>query len=250
MDCKRPWRSGAQPVRLALVRAAAALCASRSRRGVEHPPSAAVPVRRSFRPRLTRRCGREEKNCLAWFRAQAEEQLAGLSPDDPPPTPGSWTRITAVKEVKGEVRRSRCSSPRPQGVLNHCCCLWLQASLSTRKGNKKVAVYDLSLTLAWEGYHAEEETNVKGEWKLSEFVRQPRRLLAVASEQASERAAPPLCAPYGLTTHMRRQAQTMKTSTLSPSPLRERAGRTRRTAGTPKPFVGSSFGRCLASRRT
>jgi len=45
-----------------------------------------------------------------------------------------------------------------------------EASLSTRKGNKKVAVYDLSLTLAWEGFEAEGGTSVKGEWKLAEFA--------------------------------------------------------------------------------
>lgn len=44
------------------------------------------------------------------------------------------------------------------------------ASLSTRKGNKRVAVYDLTLTLSWEGYAAGEETSVKGEWKLAEFA--------------------------------------------------------------------------------
>ena len=31
-------------------------------------------------------------------------------------------------------------------------------------------MYDLTLTLAWEGFHAASETTVKGELKLSEFA--------------------------------------------------------------------------------
>ena len=45
-----------------------------------------------------------------------------------------------------------------------------QASLSTRKGTKKVAVYDLTLTLAWEGYDEATDTSAKGELKVSEFA--------------------------------------------------------------------------------
>jgi len=89
---------------------------------------------------------REEKNCLSWFRAQAESSLTGLAPSQPhAPVPG-WTRITGVKEVKGE------------------------ASVSSRKGGKKLAVYDLQLTLTWEGFDEEAEQSVKGEFKLSEFA--------------------------------------------------------------------------------
>ncbi len=42
--------------------------------------------------------------------------------------------------------------------------------MSTRKGNKKVAVYDLTVTLSWEGSDAASDTSSKGELKVSEFA--------------------------------------------------------------------------------
>jgi len=45
-----------------------------------------------------------------------------------------------------------------------------QASLSTRKGNRKVAVYDLTVTLSWEGHDAASDTAAKGELKVAEFA--------------------------------------------------------------------------------
>ena len=42
--------------------------------------------------------------------------------------------------------------------------------MSTRKGNRKVAVYDLTVTLSWEGYDAASETTAKGDFKIAEFA--------------------------------------------------------------------------------
>ena len=56
-----------------------------------------------------------------------------------------------------------CGDPPPTAT-------YTQASLCTRKGNKKVAVYDLTVTLAWEGAHDGEEGPIAGELKLTEFA--------------------------------------------------------------------------------
>ena len=42
--------------------------------------------------------------------------------------------------------------------------------MSTRKGNRKVAVYDLTVTLSWEGWDAATETTSKGDFKVAEFA--------------------------------------------------------------------------------
>ncbi len=129
------------------------------------------------------RARREEKNCIHWFRQQAEAQLAGLQSQTCPA--GSWTKVTCVKDVKGEVRaatRSFVARARAwrRGSRYECPVARrrsdpgpprpAQASLSTRKGNKKVAVYDLTLTLSWEGFDAALDETCKGELKLSEFA--------------------------------------------------------------------------------
>ncbi len=65
----------------------------------------------------------------------------------------------------------RCAAPRAGAALSRARgALCVQASLSTRKGNKKVAVYDLVLTLEWSGHDAASDTHAKGELKLSEFA--------------------------------------------------------------------------------
>lgn len=48
----------------------------------------------------------------------------------------------------------------------------VQASLNVRKGNKLLAIYDLKLTLAWEGQLAGSEEMVRG---VKEVVRLHRR---------------------------------------------------------------------------
>ena len=96
-----------------------------------------------------------------------------------------WARITALKELKGEVRPpARCgrgsacarrATPRrqlvalrPFGCVAHAARA--QASVSTRKGNRKVAVYDLTVTLSWEGFDPASDTTAKGELKVAEFA--------------------------------------------------------------------------------
>jgi hypothetical protein len=91
-----------------------------------------------------------------------------------------WARITGLKELKGEVRpplRLRCSAPRSRCGAASARVLSrvgsrraAQASVSTRKGNRKVAVYDLTVTLSWEGFDAASDTSAKGELKVSEFA--------------------------------------------------------------------------------
>ncbi len=136
---------------------------------------------------------REEKNCAAWFKTQIEARLCGAEADMP--AEEGWARITAVKELKGDVRappRARCASRAharrraSTAALAHAAlrcstrqrrrltraraARCVQASLSTRKGNKKVAVYDLVLTLEWSGHDTASDTHAKGELKLSEFA--------------------------------------------------------------------------------
>ncbi len=52
------------------------------------------------------------------------------------------------------VGQGKCSRPftvcLPPGTKLPFC-LWLQAFLTVRKGNKKLAVYDLTLVLSWVG---------------------------------------------------------------------------------------------------
>lgn len=52
-----------------------------------------------------------------------------------------------------------------------CLAWWLQAYQTLRKGNKKFAVYDLYVTLEWNGTWVEDgaSTDVTGEVTISEF---------------------------------------------------------------------------------
>ncbi|GFH20082.1 Aha1_N domain-containing protein [Haematococcus lacustris] len=45
-----------------------------------------------------------------------------------------------------------------------------EAAMTTRKGNRKLAVYDLKLTMAWEGTAEGEPAPVKGTVKVEEFA--------------------------------------------------------------------------------
>jgi Activator of Hsp90 ATPase, N-terminal len=123
----------------------------------------------------------EERNCLGAVRSACDTRLPGLGVGD---ASTGWAKITAVKDVKGEVCAGQLYWPVSLGVTpptttplvldaDASAPLLLglrQASLCTRKGGKKLAVYDLQVTLSWEGFDPEEEAVVKGEWKLTEFA--------------------------------------------------------------------------------
>ncbi|KAK9830294.1 hypothetical protein WJX72_010838 [[Myrmecia] bisecta] len=85
----------------------------------------------------------EEKNKVAWSRARLADLLEGL---ESPQEEGVGAQITGVTDLTGE------------------------ALLTIRKGNKKFAVFDLTLTLAWAGRCGEESNEVKGEVKITEFA--------------------------------------------------------------------------------
>ncbi|KAK3270425.1 hypothetical protein CYMTET_21177 [Cymbomonas tetramitiformis] len=84
-----------------------------------------------------------EKNMMTWSKEKIAELFIGL-PAEIAPAEGH-AAISSVKEVKGD------------------------ASLSTRKGNKKVAVYDLNIVLCWEGRVVGEDKKHTGEIKIKEF---------------------------------------------------------------------------------
>ncbi|GAB4814722.1 hypothetical protein N2152v2_001768 [Parachlorella kessleri] len=90
----------------------------------------------------------EEKNRLEWSRQRLAELLEGLAADIDRSI--GEARVTQLKSLTGE------------------------ALLTKRKGNKKFAVFDLKLTLAWEGKwsmeDAENPTVVSGEVSISEFA--------------------------------------------------------------------------------
>eukprot|EP01023_Acetabularia_acetabulum_P021638 TRINITY_DN2139_c0_g1_i3.p1 TRINITY_DN2139_c0_g1~~TRINITY_DN2139_c0_g1_i3.p1 ORF type:complete len:187 (-),score=25.05 TRINITY_DN2139_c0_g1_i3:315-875(-) len=85
----------------------------------------------------------EEVNKLQWCKERLEQLLVGV---------GSCStavdcKITQVVEVKGE------------------------ALLTRRKGNKKFAVYDLSMEMKWEGkFKNKQDKKVKGKISISEFA--------------------------------------------------------------------------------
>ena len=119
---------------------------------------------------------------IHFLRAQIEERVCGKQAAMG--AQEGWARITALKELKGEVRLAprsgrvgacarragawRGTGAAPSGRGAHA--RRAQASVSTRKGNRKVAVYDLTVTLSWEGFDPASDTSAKGELTLSEFA--------------------------------------------------------------------------------
>ena len=89
----------------------------------------------------------QERNCMGWGRERLTELLTGVSFEF-----GNDTTARVVEIVKFDG----------------------DASVTIRKGNKKFAVFDLSVTLKWEGsLGAEGDEDVKavtGEIKLTEFA--------------------------------------------------------------------------------
>mmetsp|Transcript_27428 Transcript_27428/g.87900 ORF Transcript_27428/g.87900 Transcript_27428/m.87900 type:complete len:136 (+) Transcript_27428:354-761(+) len=82
---------------------------------------------------------------MAWSKARLEGLVKGIKAEMSA-MEGS-AEITGLKDITGE------------------------ATLTTRKGNKKFAHYDLTLTLSWEGEAVAEEgtEKVAGELKVTEF---------------------------------------------------------------------------------
>mmetsp|Transcript_2447 Transcript_2447/g.7339 ORF Transcript_2447/g.7339 Transcript_2447/m.7339 type:complete len:165 (+) Transcript_2447:352-846(+) len=87
----------------------------------------------------------EERNRVAWSKQRLGELLAAhsLGPAPVDPALGSAS-VTSVS----------CSG---------------EAYQTLRKGNKKFAVYDLTVTLEWKGKWEESGAEVKGEVKVTEF---------------------------------------------------------------------------------
>mmetsp|Transcript_8598 Transcript_8598/g.18276 ORF Transcript_8598/g.18276 Transcript_8598/m.18276 type:complete len:163 (-) Transcript_8598:1100-1588(-) len=85
----------------------------------------------------------EETSKLEWTKQRLSELLPGLSADLPAEK-GSVT-VTKVKDVAGD------------------------ACITTRKGNRKLPLFDLRITLEVEGQLAGYDSKVTGEYKLEEF---------------------------------------------------------------------------------
>eukprot|EP00898_Chlorokybus_atmophyticus_P003829 jgi/Chlat1/4447/Chrsp29S04399 len=89
-----------------------------------------------------------EKNCKEWSKQRLPELVKGLRAVMDPKE--GYALITGLKSLDGDV------------------------SVNTRKGNKKFAHYDITLTFSWEGQLEHSDTElaslVKGELKLSEFA--------------------------------------------------------------------------------
>mmetsp|Transcript_10383 Transcript_10383/g.12150 ORF Transcript_10383/g.12150 Transcript_10383/m.12150 type:complete len:176 (+) Transcript_10383:104-631(+) len=85
----------------------------------------------------------QEKNYLGWAKTKLNTLFTNMAIEMSPEV--GVCAVTTVKSVTGE------------------------ASISTRKGGKKVAVFDLSFVLTWEGKLAADDKELKGEVKVSEF---------------------------------------------------------------------------------
>ncbi|KAA6426690.1 hypothetical protein WJX79_001968 [Trebouxia sp. C0005] len=87
----------------------------------------------------------EEKNQLGWSKQKLEELLVGLLVDMSAVQGNA--KVTALKDLKGE------------------------ALLTTRKGRKRFAMYDLTVTLTWQGSWVEDDKKqVTGEIIIGEFA--------------------------------------------------------------------------------
>lgn len=84
----------------------------------------------------------QEKNCMGWGRERIAELLTAVTFDLP--NGEGAAHIREISKFEGD------------------------AAVNTRKGNKKFAVFDLSVTCKWEGEC--EGAVVKGEIKLTEFA--------------------------------------------------------------------------------
>jgi len=86
----------------------------------------------------------QEKNCMGWGRERIAELLTAVTFDLP--NGEGAAHIREISKFEGD------------------------AAVNTRKGNKKFAVFDLSVTCKWEGECEGVDGVVKGEIKLTEFA--------------------------------------------------------------------------------
>ena len=89
----------------------------------------------------------QERNMMGWGKDRMSQLLTAITFE----LPGSEgaARVVEISKFEGD------------------------ASVNTRKGNKKFAVFDLSVTCKWEGECVDaegKETTAKGEIKLTEFA--------------------------------------------------------------------------------
>lgn len=83
----------------------------------------------------------QDKNRFTWAKARLEQAL----PELPPAQTGNL-RISKVTDVVGE------------------------AMTSTRKGNKKLAIYDLKITMRWEAQAEDDAEQYTGTLQLDDFA--------------------------------------------------------------------------------
>ncbi|KAF8072468.1 AHSA2 [Scenedesmus sp. PABB004] len=83
----------------------------------------------------------EDKNRFDWAKARLQEVLPAL-----PPAQAGGLRVARVTDVAGE------------------------AMTSTRKGNKKLAIYDLKVTMKWEAQGDDDEQQYTGTLQLDDFA--------------------------------------------------------------------------------
>eukprot|EP00775_Hariotina_reticulata_P011749 gene11749-11895_t len=83
----------------------------------------------------------EEKNRFDWCKQRLTEALTAIDPAE-----SGNLRIVSVTDVVGE------------------------AMTSTRKGNKKLAIYDLKITMKWEAQAEEDTEQYKGTLQLDDFA--------------------------------------------------------------------------------
>ena len=93
-----------------------------------------------------------------------------------------FAEITGVKELTGEASTHEPSLSICLLLLGDCCYVNMQCSALTgtaasaaqaymlvRKQNKKVAVFELNITLSWRGHWAEEAKDVEGDVKVIDW---------------------------------------------------------------------------------
>ena len=79
-----------------------------------------------------------------------------------------WAKAT-LNDLLNEIKNSDSSGNNVQAQVKS---ITGDASVSTRKGNKKMAIWDLCITIAWTGTTTSggDEVKAKGEIKIEEFL--------------------------------------------------------------------------------
>ena len=105
--------------------------------------------------------------------------------------------VVKVKSVTGEVRTELlCGADPALRLASGISSCAPQATLSIRKGNKKMTVYDLTVELTWEGHDAELDERVTGALKIAEFAsgHDPEDLQVTVSTEGMPLRPPLRCA--------------------------------------------------------